>query len=94
MGGLLAGDAHLAGNEVIHGHLPRAGGRCRARNSAGTIVGEVDNRAMAKSKGGEGGGRAGHISEESKVGGGLGKEKVLVGGEGLGWNRDIEVGLN
>ena len=97
MWGLLAGDAHLLGDEVVHGH-PAAEGASGAeggtRNGALGVVGEVDDGAVGDAKGGDGGLWVGHVGESGDDGWGFGKEEVLVGGEGLGGDGDMEVLLD
>ena len=61
---LLAGDAHLLGDEVVHGHLPAEGAR-RAEVGTGDgalgVVGEVDDGAVGDAEGRNWGLWVGHV---------------------------------
>ena len=94
---LLARDAHLLGDEVVHGHLAAegAGGvEGGARHAPLALVGQEDDGAVAEVKRRERRIEVGHVGESEEIFEGFGQEEVLVGGEGLVVNRDSQLGLD
>lgn len=93
----LAGDFHLLGDEVVHGHLATERA-CRVEGGAGdgalAVVGEVDDGAMGEIEGRERSVGICHVGESGDVVMGLGQEEVLVGGDGLVLERDSELSLD
>jgi hypothetical protein len=95
--GLLAGDADLARDQVVHGHLAAEGagggerlGRRRDGGARAGRVGEVDEGAVGEAEGGERGGRIG----EKRGGGGVREEEGGVEGEALDRDGHGEGGLD
>lgn len=66
----------------------------RSSHGALALVGEEDDRAMGEVERGESGIGVSHVDEAREIVMGLGQEKVLVCGEGLVLEGDLELGLD
>lgn len=95
---LLARDPRLLGDEVVHGHLAAEGSSrvegWAAGDGALAVVGEEDDGAVGEIEGRESGVGVRHVGEAREITGGLGNEEVLVGGESLVVEGDLELGLD
>lgn len=94
----MAGNPHLLGDEVIHGHLLAEGTGWVDLGATGdcafAVIGEKYDRAVGEVEGGEWGLGIGHVGELGEIIWGFGQQEVLIGGEGLGLDGNPELGFD